>query len=142
MRTFASIYLFLSLLLADSCRDNQAPDDAFPAGTSWELDYISGPRIAFEGLFPDIKPQLTFEPAKGMVSGNSGCNGYSAPFELNGKAISLGEPGPSTMMYCGQGEAVFRKTLQQVDAWMVDADGKLNLMIGDVPMLRFKPAAQ
>ena len=141
MKVYSVICLFLSLLLADSCGENPSKDMAFPTGTTWELDYISGPRIAFEGLFPEKKPQLTFDGANGMATGNSGCNGYSAPYELDGKAISFGEPGPSTMMYCGEGENVFRKMIQKVTTWMLDADGKLNLMMGDVPLLRFKPAA-
>ncbi len=27
---------------------------------AWELNHISGPRIAFDGLYPDKKPQITF----------------------------------------------------------------------------------
>src|SRR5690606_27494349 len=36
---------------------------------TWELDYISGPRIAFAGLYPNKKPILTFDMAEGRVSG-------------------------------------------------------------------------
>lgn len=106
-------------------------------GPEWELEYLSGPRIAFEGLFPDKKPVLTFEQEASRVVGNSGCNGYSAPFELNGASIRFGEPGPSTLMYCGDGEDFFRNTMQKIDGWSVDAEGKLNLLIGEVPMMRF-----
>lgn len=28
---------------------------------TWELDYISGPRIAFQGLYPNEKPSITFD---------------------------------------------------------------------------------
>lgn len=114
----------------------QAPATAL-FGTEWELEYLSGPRIAFEALFPEQKPLLNFEQATGMVAGNSGCNGYSAPFELDGSSIRFGEEGPSTLMYCGEGENFFRGTMRKIDGWSVDADGKLNLLIGGVPMMRF-----
>ncbi|HYH56091.1 MAG TPA: META domain-containing protein, partial [Anseongella sp.] len=67
--------------------------------TTWELEYISGPRIAFEGLFPDKKPRISFDKTTSEVSGHNSCNGYSAKYTLNGPGISFGEPGPTTMMY-------------------------------------------
>jgi heat shock protein HslJ len=106
--------------------------------TSWELEFLSGPRIAFEGLFPDKKPNITFNKTTNKVEGNNSCNGYSADYTLKGNDISFGEPGPTTMMYCGEGETFFLKTIKKTNKYMIDSHGKLNLMIGDVPMMRFK----
>ena len=110
-----------------------------PLEGTWELEYLSGPRIAFQGLFPDKKPRITFDPTTQQVTGNNGCNGYSAPYTVEGNAISFGEPGPTTMMYCGEGEKFFLNTIKKVTHYAVDADGKLNLMIDEIPMMRFVP---
>ena len=72
--------------------ENMTNEDLFD--TLWELEYLSGPRIAFQGLFPDKKPQITFNPTTQKVEGNSGCNGYSADYTLNGDNLSSGRTGP------------------------------------------------
>jgi len=41
------------------------------------------------------------------------------------------------MMYCGEGEKFFVNTIKKVNRYKIDADGKLNLMMDDVPMMRF-----
>ena len=74
-----------------------------------------------------------------MITGNSSCNGYNTKYTMNGKMISFAEPEMSTMMYCGDGETVFRKTMTQVDSYRM-TDGKLEFLMGDVVMMRFKPA--
>ena len=28
---------------------------------TWELNYVAGPRIAFNGLYPNNKPTITFD---------------------------------------------------------------------------------
>lgn len=121
-----------------SCGASKSATEASLYGTVWELDYISGKRIAFEALFPKKKPQITFDRTAGKVSGNAGCNGYSAPFTLSGTAISFGEPGPSTLMYCGEGEKDFLNMMQKIDRYSFDTEGKLNLQFGDVSLMRFK----
>jgi heat shock protein HslJ len=109
------------------------------SNATWELEYISGPRIAFEGLYPNKKPQITFNTTTNDVSGTSSCNGYGAKFSSNGKTISFGEPGPTTMMFCeGGGEQTFLNMIKKIDNYSIDNDGKLNLNIGEVPMMRFK----
>lgn len=131
------IVLILSLALA-SCGAKKNLNEGQLYGATWQLDYISGPRIAFEGLFPDKKPQITFDQETQQVSGNAGCNGYSASYTLNGKAISFGEPGPATLMFCeGGGERQFLNMMQKVNAYSIDDEGRLNLLLDDIPMLRF-----
>ena len=138
--------LFLALttlaLLVTSCTSTKQMAADKLQGSTWELDYLSGPRIAFDALFPQKIPQLTFDESTGMATGNNGCNGYSAEYTLDGDKISFGEPGPTTMMYCGEGEQHFLKAMEKVNRFGFDADGRLNLMLDDVPMLRFHRVTQ
>lgn len=123
----------LSILVV-SCTSTK--NDELYKGT-WELEYISGPRIAFNGLYPDKKPQISFNKETKKAEGNNSCNGYSADYTISGDAITFGEPGPTTMMFCGEGEQVFLSTMKKVNKFNIDADGKLNLMLNDVSMMRF-----
>lgn len=133
----------LTLLFASCSASKEAKNVANLYNTTWELEYISGPRIAFEGLYPNKKPQLTFNQEETKVYGNSGCNGYSAPYTLNGKALTFGEAGPSTMMFCdGGGEQQFLKQIKKITSYSIDKDGKLNLIEGNIPMMRFKKVAK
>ncbi len=138
MKHLTLTFCIASLLLFFSCKTSQSTSEAL-FDTQWELEYVTGPRIAFEALYPNKKPQITFNKEDGKVMGNNGCNGYSADYTLEGNKLSFGEPGPSTLMFCdGGGEAVFLKTMKKIEAYSIDADGKLNLMMGDIPMMRFK----
>ncbi|RLJ97758.1 META domain-containing protein [Tenacibaculum discolor] len=131
-------FLFATILLITvSCTKKDAADQLY--NTTWELEYITGPKIAFDGLYPTKKPQLTFDKETKKATGNNGCNGYSAEFTLGEEnAISFGEAGPTTMMYCGQGEQVFLKTIKKINKYSFDIEGKLNLLMDDVTMMRFK----
>lgn len=129
--------LALSFTSCKPMKDTSKNADLY--NTSWELDYISGPRIAFEGLYPDKKPYIKFDQATGQVFGNAGCNGYSAPYTLKGKSLTFGEQGPATLMYCeGGGEQTFLQIIKKINVYSIDKDGKLNLLLNDVPMMRFK----
>jgi heat shock protein HslJ len=125
----------LSLIVASCAQQENAEAELFD--TTWTLEYMSGIRIAFEGLFPDRKPEITFDEGTGKVLGHSGCNGYSADFTVNQDEISFGEPGPTTMMYCGEGEGQFLNMMERINRFGFDDEGNLNLMIDDVPMMRF-----
>lgn len=140
MKNYIVLFILASSLFTISCngtKNTQKTDSIY--GTKWELDYISGPRIAFNGLYPDKKPQITFDKNTGQVSGTDSCNGYNAPFTLDGNSLTFGEPGPSTLRFCeGGGDKQFRQTIQRINRYSFDSDGKLNLLTGDVAMMRFK----
>ena len=138
MDSIAFRFAPLLLLLFSACGSVKSSGSDSLYVDAWELEYLSGPRIAFEGLFPDTKPQISFEKGTGEVIGNSGCNGYRAPYDLKGQKIQFGQPGPSTLMYCGEGENHFRNIIQKVDGWRLTEDGKLELLLGDIPMMRFR----
>ena len=124
-------FSFLTILISacSAVKNTNTGNDL--SNATWELEYISGPRIAFDGLYPNKKPQITFNTKTNDVSGTSSCNGYSAKYTSNGKTISFGEPGPTTMMFCdGGGEQTFLQMIKKVDNYSIDNDGKLNLNIG------------
>lgn len=140
--------IFLSVILVSvfvSACCSKKPADAKSAdsktafyGTNWELEYISGPRISFEGLYPEQKPTLTLTEGKNEYGGNSSCNSYGGTFTLKGNAIHFGDA-IKTMRWCeGGGEETFMGMLGKVNKYAIDSDGKLLLLIDDVPMMRFK----
>ena len=134
---FSVLVLLLSLV---SCASSKKLADTDIYDTTWELEYLSGPKIAFEGLFPDRKPNISFNSDTKRVEGTASCNGYRAEFTINGNKISFGEPGPTTMMYCGEGEKYFLNTIAKVNGYRIDGKGKLHLMLDDNTIMRFKKA--
>lgn len=102
---------------------------------SWELEYITDPRIAFEGLYPGKRPTLIID-GSADYKGNTSCNGMGGKFTLKESAIKFSSP-ITTMMACpGNGEHTFLRTLDMVDAWAMDG-GKLVLKGKGVDMMRF-----
>ncbi|WP_034046267.1 META domain-containing protein [Wocania ichthyoenteri] len=135
-KTALQIAIFTFIIISCATKNNIDSEKLY--NTTWELEYISGPRIAFNGLYSDKKPKISFNKTTNKVEGNNSCNGYSADYTLNGKEMSFGEPGPTTMMFCGEGEKVFLNTMKKINKYSFDQEGKLNLMIDDVTMMRFR----
>lgn len=131
------VFALLSVFLM-SCSTNMMGDNSKLYDNGWELEYITGPKIAFQGLFPDEKPVISFNKSTNMVTGSTGCNGYNTQYKMSGKMISLEVPATTTMRYCGEGEAVFLKTMKEVKSYRMSTDGKLELLMNDVVMMRFK----
>ncbi|MCB0667956.1 MAG: META domain-containing protein [Saprospiraceae bacterium] len=134
-----TVVIIMAMAFAFACSTTKKMADKSLYNTTWELEYLSGPRIAFDGLYPEKKPIIRFNQQTKKVEGNNSCNGYSADFTLSGEnGITFGEPGPTTMMYCGQGEQFFLNTMEKINYYEIDQDGKLNLKLNDVVMMRFK----
>src|SRR5690606_21724560 len=104
---------------------------------TWELDYISGPRIAFEGLYPDKKPTIQFDLDKGRIHGTGSCNNYNASIKLDNHSINIGAIASTKMLCPHTGEAVFFQTLEKINKFSV-SDDQLTLIMGDIAMMRFK----
>ena len=104
---------------------------------SWELDYITGPRIAFKGLYPDKKPVLVFAEA-GKVSGNTSCNSLSGSYTQDQYDIKFGEMITTKMACSGQGESVFLSTLKKIHKFDRTNDSTLTLIMGDIAKMRFR----
>ena len=103
---------------------------------TWELDYISGPRIAFDGLYPNKKPTITFDTANKKANGNSSCNNYNTSIKIEGGNLHFG-PVASTKMACqGSGESVYFKTLETITNYDIQ-DNTLHLIMGDIAVMRF-----
>lgn len=103
---------------------------------TWELNYISGPRITFEGLYPDKKPFISFNFADRSIMGNNSCNGFSSKYSMNGNNIHFAD-GLQTMMHCeGGGEETFMNMLKKVNRFSHN-DNTLTFIIDDVAVMRF-----
>lgn len=111
---------------------------------TWELDYISGPRIAFDGLYPDKKPFLKVETDSNRVSGNTSCNNFFGKLNRDGHNVSFKDGLGMTKMACqGQGETTFISTLEKINKYDITDEGKtLHLIMGDIAMMRFKRVAE
>jgi len=104
---------------------------------NWQLNYISDARIAFNGLYPNAKPQITFDTANNEIKGNTSCNGFRSTITINGNKLTIAEPGPMTMMYCeGGGERNFLDMLKKVTSYNVN-ETTLTLKQGDIAVMRF-----
>lgn len=104
---------------------------------TWELDYISGAKIAFEGLFPNKKPTITFNLPETKATGNGGCNNFNVAFTIDGSKIKFNEPASTRMACPGNGEATFFETLKKVSQYSVH-ENTLNLIMGDIAVMRFQ----
>jgi heat shock protein HslJ len=129
-----------------SCNSNKSAlkANAGLEGT-WQLNYITGPRIAFEGLYPDKKPTITFDLKQNRVSGNNSCNQYFGVLIVDGNKINFKDAKMGmTMMACpGEGENVYMKTLEKIDSYSISEDGKtLNFIMGDIAMMRFEKVSK
>ena len=104
---------------------------------TWEVDYVSGAKIAFEGLYPGKQPTITFNLPATQASGNSSCNNYRAAFTLAGNSIKFNDP-VGTKMYCeGAGEATFFNTLKTISKYSLN-DNTLTLIMGDIAVMRLQ----
>jgi heat shock protein HslJ len=137
-----TLVLFVALASLAACNNSKKTsgkmtDTAVLNGT-WELNYITGPRIAFDGLFPEKKPTISFDVVAGKISGNTSCNNFNGKLNVDGNKINFNDPMAMTRMMCqGQGEATFLETLKKVNSWSVIDGNTLNLLMGDLAMMRF-----
>ncbi|WP_206430290.1 META domain-containing protein [Flavobacterium ustbae] len=130
--------VFFSLVLF-SCKCKKVDSVSKLDGT-WELNYISGPRIAFDGLYPNKKPTINFDTKENRVSGNNSCNSYTGKLNVTGNTIDFTQPMAVTKMMCldGQGEQTYMSTLEKITSYDITDYGKtLNFISGDIAMMRF-----
>lgn len=137
-----AMVIFAVVLISglQACRISKNPTEmkavTHLTGT-WVLNYISGPRIAFEGLYPEKKPEITFDLGAKKVNGNTGCNNFNGSFMAHGTTIDLKGPFAMTRMMCqGQGEPLFMETLKKVTTFEAD-ESTLTLIMGDIAVMRF-----
>ena len=137
--TFFALVTFFSLAACNSTKKTSGNmTDISALNGTWELNYITGPRIAFDGLYPEKKPTITFDVSISKVMGNTSCNNFNGKLNVTGNKINFNDPMAMTRMMCqGQGETTFMEALKKVDSWTVTDGNTLNLMMGDLAMMRF-----
>ena len=125
-------------LIDENNRVDASSDSSKLAGT-WELNYITGSRIAFGGLYPNKKPTITFDVVNNSVSGNTSCNNFSGQLKVTGNKIDFTGPIAMTKMMCqdGKGENVFVETLKKVNTYTISNGTSLNFIQDDMVVMRF-----
>ncbi|WP_433832494.1 META domain-containing protein [Flavobacterium anhuiense] len=138
MKKIFALVFFSSFLISCKCAKTDAVSKL---DGNWELNYISGPQIAFEGLYPNKKPNIKFNTKENQVSGNASCNSYTGKLVVEGNKIDFTQPMAVTKMMCLdglQGEQTYLNTLQKITSYDITDDGKtLNFISGDIAMMRF-----
>ncbi|MEO6315573.1 MAG: META domain-containing protein [Chitinophagaceae bacterium] len=102
----------------------------------WNLNYLSGLKIAFDGIYPDKKPTIAFNFSEKELSGNTTCNGFSSKFTIDGNNIHFADA-LKTFIFCeGGGEEAFLAMLKKVNKYSVD-NNTLTFLTDDVAVMRF-----
>ncbi len=136
---FPDPYLYLAEKFGSASPSATPPASvqATALGGTWELDYISGSRIAFSGLYPDKKPVVTFDVENTKISGNTSCNAFNGKLVADGNKINFADPLATTRMMCpGEGERAFLETLKKVNTYAISGN-TLTFIMGDVAVMRF-----
>ncbi|MFD1630625.1 META domain-containing protein [Pseudopedobacter beijingensis] len=104
----------------------------------WELTYITGPRITFDGLYPNRKPALNFNLKDAKISGNTSCNSLTGEIKADGQKIDFKKGLATTKMFCeGTGEYTFLKMLDQVETYTIK-DNVLSFSSSLGEIMKFK----
>lgn len=120
------------LLISIERKAGPVPDQATSPTGQWTLAGMA----KGDAITPVIQGSvITAEfTGDGRVSGTSGCNLYSAPFEIEGTTIAIG-PAISTMMYCNditkgimKQESTYLQLLEDAASWEIRGE---NLVILD-----------
>lgn len=101
----------------------------------WQAEDIDG-----KGIID--RSELTFMlGSDGKIGGKSGCNGYSASYEISNDRLKVTSPLIGTRMTCAPAimiqEQLFQKMLQTTVAFTISPDGKLTLQSADGTAIRF-----
>lgn len=139
MKKIMILVAFSSLILA-SCTVKKTALETASLERKWELNYITGPKIAFDGLYPNKKPTIAFDMVNNKVTGNNSCNQYFGALILDGAKINFKDAKMGmTMMACdGNGDSIYMETLQKIETYTITDEGKtLNFLAGNVVMMRF-----
>jgi heat shock protein HslJ len=141
MKKMNLIVTFIVLTLTACNATKNTTNSSNSLQGEWVLTYISGPRIAFEGLYPNEKPTVNFDLASQKVFGKNSCNNYSGKLNLVGNKINFKDSKMAvTMMACpGNGEGVYMSMLEKIDSYSISDNGKQLMMFGDgVQLMRFE----
>ncbi|PJJ08734.1 heat shock protein HslJ [Flavobacterium sp. 1] len=139
MRVIMVFVVFVCMSFVSCGTSKTAGKKASIEGT-WELKYMTGPKIAFDGLFPNKKPTIAFNLAENKITGNNSCNEYFGALLIDGAKINFKDAKISmTMMACeGNGDSFYMETLNKIESYTITDNGKtLNFLLGNIVMMRF-----
>lgn len=139
MKKLSLLVLFMCMTLV-SCNTTKTAAKTTSLEGTWVLNYITGPRIAFDGLYPERKPTIMFDLAANKIAGNNSCNQYFGALIVDGNKMNFKDAKMGmTMMACqGNGDSVYMDTLNKIESYTITDGGKtLNFLIGNVVMMRF-----
>lgn len=139
-KMFLTLIAFSAILVSCNTTQKMAKSENSLEGF-WQLNYITGPKISFDGLYAETVPSVTFDLKENRFSGTNSCNRFSGSFTLDKNKISFkNDKTAMTMMACqGNGDQVFMSTLQKIDSYTITDNGKtLNFLMGDLIMMRFE----
>lgn len=139
MKKIMLLIVFIYISFASCTAKKSVPESASLKGT-WQLNYITGPRIAFDGLYPDKKPTIVLDIANNKVVGNNSCNQYFGALIFDDKKIDFKNAKMGmTMMACeGNGDKLYMETLKKIETYTITDEGKtLNFLIGNIVMMKF-----
>lgn len=134
------VFLIVILFAFTSCNSSKKSSKNYSDALegTWQLNYITGPRIAFDGLYADKKPMIRFDVKKNKISGNTSCNNFSGDLKTEGTKINFSEAIAMTKMACpGEGETIFLQALKKINNYDVTAGYTLTLLMDNVAMMRF-----
>jgi heat shock protein HslJ len=140
MKKILALFALVCISLVSCSTTKKSAVKANSLEGTWVLNFITGPKIAFNGLYPNSKPTIAFDLSANKISGNNSCNQYFGTLIVDGTKINFKDAKMGmTMMACqGNGDTVYMSTLDKVDSYSITNDGKtLNFIMGSVVMMRF-----
>ncbi|NKQ37184.1 MAG: META domain-containing protein [Chloroflexi bacterium] len=84
------------------------------AGTSWDVISYNNGNQAVVSVIIGSKITANFGE-DGVLSGNAGCNDYTASYEINGDALTIG-PAAATRKLCAEPEGIMEQEAQYLAA--------------------------
>jgi len=134
--TFASLISVSPLLTA--CTINQGSSFSL-AGSNWVLVSTAG-----NDMPSDIYISASFGE-DGSLGGSSGCNNYSAQYQVDGDRISIG-PAASTLMACPEPvmalESAYMQALGSAAGYKLDGENLILVDGNGEALLVFEPQAE
>ncbi len=137
------VFVTAALIVLPGCGNtaSEAPAatlSVLPEGSAWALAGSDVP-----GLGVDAAARITLQVADGRLAGNSGCNGFSAAYTLQGGRLALG-PVMATKRGCLGPEAeveralfgalpLLREARMAGDALVLRGEGGIELRFAPAP---------
>ncbi len=139
---FLTILTVLFTTACKSSKNMQTPEASttqqysFNNETKWVLTLFDGKAPAEAG-FKQRLPYMVIDKKAGSIGGNSGCNSFNGPVEIEGSKIKIGMLA-ATKAYCiGVPEHDFFNNLNEADSFILKGDS-LKLLKDSKILMVFK----